>query len=160
MDKIDSAIIRGMARGPWANYWAMRQEEKGKTLSGMDLYEVAPKTPAWATKWAKNLAEEIVKLNRAAYEMLFVKANVKDYAGTAVGKYIKRQAIKNIKQHPVTIGDLLVPAIAAGFNGDPEKFGFYLGCQATEMGIRWTDDLRSQPSYKIIVPYREFYPTR
>jgi hypothetical protein len=158
MNKTDSTIIRGMARGPWANYWASRQEEKGNSFSGMDLYEIAPKTPAWATKWAKNLAEEIVKLNRVTYEIIFVNANVEKYVGTPAEK--KQQAMQILRQHPMTLGDLFGLALAAGFKGDPEEFGFYLGCRATGMGIKWTDDLKSRPNYEIIVPYREFYPTR
>ena len=60
---IDKEVIKGMARGPWANYWASKQEEKGRSFSGIDVYEAASATPLWAKKWAKKVADEIVRLN-------------------------------------------------------------------------------------------------
>ena len=61
--KHDSDILAGIARGPWALLWADEQEEKGRSFSQIDIYEAAPKTPAWAKKWAREVADEIVKLN-------------------------------------------------------------------------------------------------
>ena len=50
---------------------------------------------------------------------------------------------------------LFLAARNAGFDKSREDFGFYLGCEACGMGIRWDDDLST--NLKIEVPYREFY---
>ena len=49
---------------------------------------------------------------------------------------------------------LFLAARHEGFDKTREDFGFYLGCQASGMGIRWDDDLSTD--LKISVPYREF----
>jgi hypothetical protein len=59
----DPEIKLGMARGPWADYWAQAQEEEGRSFSGVDLYEAAPDAPEWAEVWAQKLCEEIVRMN-------------------------------------------------------------------------------------------------
>ena len=46
-------------------------------------------------------------------------------------------------------------AKSEGFAGGAEEFGFYLGCEAAGMGIRWDDDLST--NFKIEVPQQEFY---
>lgn len=56
-------ILRGMARGPWAIYWARREEEKGKRFSGTDIYYDSPEAPRWALKWARDLADKVVEVN-------------------------------------------------------------------------------------------------
>jgi hypothetical protein len=67
-------ILRGMARGPWADTWASEQEEKGRSFSSMDLYEVAPEAPRWTEKWAKKLASSIVALNQLSLDDLYAVA--------------------------------------------------------------------------------------
>ncbi len=59
----DDEILTGIPRGVYADAWAMEEEEKGESFSGMDLYEIAPETPAYADKWARKTAREIIKLN-------------------------------------------------------------------------------------------------
>lgn len=61
----DAEILAGMARGPWAIDWANRQEERGRRLGQVDIYEAAPRTPAWAMRWARDAAGRIVKASRA-----------------------------------------------------------------------------------------------
>jgi len=63
----DTTILEAIPSGVWADYWAMQEEEKGKSFSGMNLIDVAPKPPAWARKWAKKAADEIVRLNGSKY---------------------------------------------------------------------------------------------
>ena len=73
-DRHHPEILRGLARGPWADAWASEQEEKGRSFSGMDLYEVAPEAPRWAEKWAKKLASSIVALNHLSLDDLYAVA--------------------------------------------------------------------------------------
>lgn len=62
----DAEILEGMARGPYVMEWANRKEEKGHSFrGGQDLYEIAPRTPSHAKKWAKELREKILNLNEA-----------------------------------------------------------------------------------------------
>lgn len=61
----DDDILEGMARGVFADQWAMRQEERGRSFSGMDIYDEAPRTPLKAAKWAKQLREKILNMNEA-----------------------------------------------------------------------------------------------
>jgi hypothetical protein len=56
-------ILFGMAKGPWAIWWADREEEKGRSFSGLDIYEESPFPPAAAVKWAEDVASEYIKLN-------------------------------------------------------------------------------------------------
>lgn len=67
----DKEILEGIPRGVWADYWALQQEEKGKSFSGQDIYELAPKTPTWAKVWGKKIADEIVRLNGRSLEGLY-----------------------------------------------------------------------------------------
>jgi len=61
----DPIILEGMARGPYSIEWANKKEEKGHTFRGKDIYEIAPRTPSFAKKWAKELREQILSLNNA-----------------------------------------------------------------------------------------------
>lgn len=58
----DDDILKGMARVVFADQWAVRQEEKGRSFSGQDIYDVAPKTPPAAKKWAKLQAAQILRV--------------------------------------------------------------------------------------------------
>ena len=56
----DAEILAGIARGPWASYWADREEERGRRLGGVDVYDAAPPAPRWAQRWARDAAGAIV----------------------------------------------------------------------------------------------------
>lgn len=116
----NTEILYGMARGPWADHWSHVQEERGRSLSGQNIYDICPEPPRTAKAWARRLADSIVEANDGlGLEPLFLSAR------------------------------------DAGFEKSREDFGFYLGCEATGMGIRWDDDISTD--LKIEVPYREFY---
>lgn len=66
----DPDILEGLARGPYAIWWANRQEERGRSPSG-DVYEAAPRTPARAKKWAREVADGIVALNGRSLSELY-----------------------------------------------------------------------------------------
>lgn len=125
----DADVLRGMARGPWALHWADREEERGRSLSQVDVYEAAPEAPAWARKWARELADKIVLLNT-------------DRRG-------RRSTLPGL-------AGLYEEAVAEGFARDAEAFGHYLGMQAVGAGVRWDDDV-SGTSLEIAVPHDEFY---
>lgn len=59
----DKEILAGIPRGVWADLWATEQEEKGRSFSQQDITDVAPRTPPWAKKWAKDVADKIVAMN-------------------------------------------------------------------------------------------------
>jgi hypothetical protein len=109
-----------MAKGPWADHWAHAQEERGRSFSGQNIYDICPEPPKWARLWARNLAADIVSANEG-----------------------------------LSLEALYLAARHAGFDKTREDFGFYLGCQATGMGIRWDDDVSTD--LKIKIPHREFY---
>jgi hypothetical protein len=127
IDQENAEFINGIARGPWANMWGDLQEEKCRSLSGVNLYDAAPATPRWAKEWAKNLAAKIVLLNV-------------DRPRRSTAPYLE---------------GLYQEAKLEGFKGSREAFGFYLGCQSVGMGIAWDDNIST--SFKIELPYEEFY---
>jgi hypothetical protein len=55
----------------------------------------------------------------------------------------------------ISLDALYLAARHEGFDESGEDFGFYLGCQAAGMGIRWDDDVSTD--LKIEVTYDEFY---
>lgn len=61
----DTEILEGMARGVFVSAWADKKEEKGQSFSGQDIYKIAPRTPSYAKKWARDLRETILNLNEA-----------------------------------------------------------------------------------------------
>jgi hypothetical protein len=67
----DKQISDGISRGAWADLWAMEQEEKGRSFSGQDITEAAPKTPAWAKKWGEGVAAKICELNHSDLGSLY-----------------------------------------------------------------------------------------
>jgi len=91
----DSDILAGMARGPWASHWGDQAEEKGERLSGVDLYEAAPRTPRWASRWAKKLADALVNLNDASLASLYDLAVQQGYPrdSEAFGFHLGMQAV-------------------------------------------------------------------
>jgi hypothetical protein len=58
-------ILFGIAKGPWALEWANREEEKGRSFSGQDIYKLAPDPPSEAVAWAEDIAAQLMRLNRA-----------------------------------------------------------------------------------------------
>ncbi len=67
----DPQILAGIPRGVWTDLWATEQEEKGRSFSGQELTSIAPKTPSWAKRWAKKVADDIVSLNGKSLEDLY-----------------------------------------------------------------------------------------
>lgn len=61
----DKEIIDAMAKLAWAVFWANREEEKGRSHSQMEIYDIVPATPPAARKWARNVAREMLALNKA-----------------------------------------------------------------------------------------------
>jgi hypothetical protein len=80
---LDSLILQGMARGPFAILWANEQEEKGRSFSGVDIYSAAPNTPRWAHTWAKKLGKVISELNGSTLSELYSAAQDVGYHNKA-----------------------------------------------------------------------------
>lgn len=91
----DNNILLGMAKGPWADHWATIQEEKGKSFSGMDIYEAAPDPPRWAKAWAKRLADSMVLLNETPLALIYAAAQKAGFAKNAetFGFYMGMEAV-------------------------------------------------------------------
>lgn len=69
-------ILFGMAKGPWALEWADREEEKGRSFSGQDIYELAPNPPSDAIAWAEDVSAQLRRLNGVdALEDVYTKAS-------------------------------------------------------------------------------------
>lgn len=81
--RIREEILRGMARGPWADYWACEREEQGESFSGVDIYDAAPETPEWAEHWAVILCSEIAHANGVSIAALFSIAQKLGFARDA-----------------------------------------------------------------------------
>lgn len=122
LQRFQENVLYGMAKGPWASWWACEQEEKGRSFSGVNIYDACPEPPPKARKWAKKVYAKIADLNNASKRDMLI---------------------------------LFLIAQKEGFSKDAEAFGFYLGCEASGMGIRWDDDLSTD--LKIVVPQIEFY---
>jgi len=68
-------ILFGMAKGPWALEWSNREEEKGRSFSGQDIYELAPNPPSDAVAWAEDIAAQLKRMNNVAgLEVLYAVA--------------------------------------------------------------------------------------
>jgi len=106
----DSEILAGIPSGVWADAWATRQEERGRSFSGQDIMAAAPKPPPRARAWGKKIAGEIVRLNSERH-----------------GK-------------PVSLEDLYQAAVEAGYPHSREHFGYHLGMQAVGHGVSFSDD--------------------
>jgi len=91
----DRDILRGMARGPWADTWAQEQEEKGESFSGMDIYEIAPEAPRWAARWTERLADAIAEVNDTPLSHLFTAAKAVGFPRDeeSFGFYLGMQAV-------------------------------------------------------------------
>ena len=71
----DREILYGIAKGPWADAWANKQEGKGRSFSGQNIYDLCPEPPRTAQRWAWKLAGEIVEANEGlTLEALFLAA--------------------------------------------------------------------------------------
>ena len=71
----NAEILYGMARGPWADHWAHAQEERGRSFSGQNIYDICPEPPKWARLWARNLAADLVGANEGlGLEALYLAA--------------------------------------------------------------------------------------
>lgn len=109
--KHDPEILAGIPRGVWVSHWADEQEEAGEHFaSGTNLDDVAPPTPRWAKKWAREVADKIVAANNV------------------------------VRGRPVTLAFLYSMVKEAGYPYDKEHFGFHLGMQTAGHGVSWSDD--------------------
>lgn len=92
---LDSLILQGMARGPFASWWATNMEDQGRSFSGQDIMEVAPNTPRWAHAWAKKLGKSIASLNGATLSELYASAQDVGYRNNAetFGTHLGMEAI-------------------------------------------------------------------
>jgi hypothetical protein len=59
----DPEILHGLTRALWSDYWAQQQEERGRSFSGQDIYDVAPRAPRWAQQQGRAIADGIVEAN-------------------------------------------------------------------------------------------------
>lgn len=119
-----------MARVAWAVVWASREEEKGVSFSGVDVFYAAPETPGAAKKWALKNAREIARLNGimlmdpyAAMEELYARAVA---ANDAVGRRSESAS----------------------------RFGSDIGLQVLGSGVSWFDD---NEEFDLKLPHSEFW---
>jgi hypothetical protein len=73
-------ILYGMAKGPWADFWAREREEMGESFSGRNIYDICPEPPKEARKWAREIADEIVKRNRKSLSDLYQLARADGFS--------------------------------------------------------------------------------
>lgn len=92
--KHDAEILAGIPSGVWASMWADEQEEKGRSFSGQNIMDHSPPVPAWAKKWAKKIADEIVSMNGLSLEALYemVKAAKYPYDKEHFGYHLGMQS--------------------------------------------------------------------
>jgi hypothetical protein len=94
--RVSKLVLKGIPGGVWADYWATAQEEKGRSFSGQNLMDVAPKVPGWANKWAKVVADSIVAANPWTHSLghlyLHVKQNGYPYDEEHFGYHLGMQA--------------------------------------------------------------------
>lgn len=87
--EIRKTVIAGIARAAFVTEWANRQEERGRTFSGKDLYQVAPRTDKHARDWAEGVVERIESLNRKSIvELLYAAAIADGRAGSVPEDYV------------------------------------------------------------------------
>lgn len=129
----DSEILHGMSRGVWANHWASAQEEKGRSFSGQNLFDIAPKTPAWAVKWANKLADTIQKLNGIDVDALFEMAREAgfDKDRESFGFYLGMQAVGAGVRWTDDLSSRDAPKILV------PSYQFYPGAEQAEPDIRF-----------------------
>jgi hypothetical protein len=71
----DKQIIQAMARALFVSAWASKQEEKGRSFSGRDIMDEAPRTNVAAKKAAMDLADRISLMNGSrTLQQLFMDA--------------------------------------------------------------------------------------
>lgn len=81
---VEGQILYGLIRGPWSDYWAREQEERGRSFSGEDIYYVAPeRMPLDAYRWGFEVADQITKLNGCSLKKLWELAVVRGYPNSA-----------------------------------------------------------------------------
>jgi len=67
-------IIESMARTLHVVDWAEREEEKGRTYPGQNLFDVAPATTRGAFRAARKLADRIEERNKLSLDAIYVAA--------------------------------------------------------------------------------------
>jgi len=123
-------IIDNMAKVVWAEFWASREEEKGRSFGGVDIFYAAPEPPAAAKRWALEQARKLAEMNGldprhpyAAMEELYARA--------------------------------VAANEAAGKDSEPaHRFGSDLGMMVTGSGVSWFDD---NAEFNLKKPYAEFW---
>lgn len=123
-------IIDNMARAAWALNWADREEEKGRSLSQVDVFYAAPKTPACANKWALKVANEIAQRN---------------YLGTLTPYAAMQELYRKAEEANQAAGRSTEPA---------ERFGSDIALQVLGHGVSWFDD---NAEFELNLPHDEFY---
>ena len=123
-------IMSAMARAAFVLEWANRMEEKGRSFSGQELMDVAPKkTSAAAGAWARGVAKAVVAANAPSLGV--------HYSHDLTGLYSR------------AINEL-------GYPHTPNRFGHDLAMQAMGTGVSWSDDTTAHHE-RIAIPSREFY---
>ena len=88
--KIRPTIIHAMARYLWSAAWADVMEERGESLSGMEITACADETPEEAVEWAGELLGEFEKLNDMTIEEVVERerpSDIYDYGGMMAGNF-------------------------------------------------------------------------
>jgi hypothetical protein len=67
-------IVESMARTLYVMDWIEREEEKGRTYPGQELFDVAPPTPRVAYRAARRLADRIEERNKLSLDAIYVAA--------------------------------------------------------------------------------------
>jgi hypothetical protein len=116
-------LVESMARTLFVCEWADRQEEKGKSYSGQDLFDVAPKnTPKQYLYEAWRLVGKYEALNALGIRSLLARAAREDNLSEDGGISVDYE----------------------------EEFGHYLTMMALGHGVSWFD---SHKKFPLICPY-------
>jgi hypothetical protein len=89
-------FTEGAARAFYAQAWATRQYERGRSLTGRNILDAAPATPLSAYVEAGVLVGKIEELNRKNIYMIFAeasKADGRDVDVVELGHYFALQAL-------------------------------------------------------------------
>lgn len=137
---IPDTIVNAIARAWFVSAWASKQEEKGRSFSGQELMDVAPKTPRHAREAALIYLGRLECANKRDICGLLHDAAKADYATAGI-----------------TDGMYVEPDGFVGAYTDSEyarTFGHYIGMEALGHGVSWFDD---HAEFELIIPRTEYY---